>query len=86
MPRTKGATNKPKSVEYHLHQLDKLGYKFSENSTESNNLISEEKHDLVIEKPREMKKEETIYKCGFCGKTLESDLNFCPYCSSGLKW
>lgn len=53
-------------------------------STETQSYHYEDEVPNIFELPEE--EEEDTYRCGGCGKNLDSALPQCPYCGVTLKW
>jgi|SRR3972149_2186126 len=99
MPRTKGAKNKEKPLDFYINKVKELGGKVppiaaAEKAVET---VKKVKAKFHLEKPRETEPEKdgkpvdldgTVIRCGnpVCNKILQSEENKCPFCGVNLTW
>jgi rubrerythrin len=102
MPRTKGAKNKEKPLEFYLKKVEELTGKAPPVKVVKQIKEKAEKVAEVVENPAKKAfeilkpKKETpppdingeVYRCGnpACGKVLDGAVNKCPYCGVNLQW
>ena len=101
MPRTKGAKNIPKSLQYHLDKVKELGgdvpaVKKVKKVAET---VENVKQVFTIDKPKTDEPENEpenppvnpdsdVIRCGNpeCNKILQSEVSTCPHCGVKLTW
>jgi rubrerythrin len=100
MPRTKGAKNKEKPLEFYLKKVQELGgnvpAEIKEKVSEKIESTPVAKKTFEIAKPKKEKEKENsapnpegeVYRCGnpACGKILSGAVNKCPFCGVNLQW
>ena len=101
MPRTKGAKNKEKSLEYHLEKVKALGGKIPavKKAKKVAETVEKVKSVFSLDKPKGDNPENEpenepvnpdgeVIRCGnpACGKILKSELEICPHCGCKLTW
>jgi len=98
MPRTKGAKNKEKPLDFYINKVKELGGKLppvaaAEKTVET---VKKVKAKFKLEKPRipvekdgePVDLKDTVIRCGnpACNKILQSEVSKCPFCGVNLTW
>ena len=100
MPRTKGAKNKEKSLDFYIGKVKELGGKMPPIAAAEKAVatVKKVKAKFTLDKPRQVEKETektpgvpldgTVIRCGnpVCNKILDKEYSKCPHCGVNLSW